>query len=172
MSKSLFALSEEVLILEADLEREDLTDEQRVGLVDAWLEAQGDVAAKLDNYAAFITELEARAGARNAEARRLGVLAHAEEQRAASLKERLKLYFQAHEMKKFETTRYKLALQANGGKQIVIIEVEPEQLPEEFHRVVPARIEADRDALRTALEDGLEVAGVRLGERGSTIRIR
>ena len=145
--KPLFQLSEDILALEAELERDDLSDEQRAALVDAWLETQGDVAAKLDNYAALIRELDARSETRAAEARRLVALANADAERMASLSARLKAYFERHNLKNFSTARYKLSLQRNGGKMPIVIEVEPERLPEEFHRVIPARIEADRDKL-------------------------
>jgi hypothetical protein len=46
MSKRLFDLSDEILSLEAALDNDELTDEQRQALVDQWLEAQGDVEAK------------------------------------------------------------------------------------------------------------------------------
>lgn len=198
--KPLFQLSEDILALEAELERDDLSDEQRAALVDAWLETQGDVAAKLDNYAALIRELDARSETRAAEARRLVALANADAERMASLSARLKAYFERHNLKNFSTARYKLSLQRNGGKMPIVIEVEPERLPEEFHRVIPARIEADRDKLREALEAAsaarhalsarfdwgdidedtylAEIAkipaipGARLGERGISIRIR
>lgn len=186
--KSLFGLSESILELEAELERDDLTDEERARAVDDWLSAQG------------IAELEASAEARATEAKRLQLLAAADANRAASLKERLKSYFQAHDLNKFKTDRYNISLQANGGKLPVILEVEPEQLPEAFHRVIPARIEADRDAIRAALESAAaaranisgrfdrgeideesfiaemamipSMPGARLGERAVSIRIR
>jgi hypothetical protein len=173
MSKTLFNLSEEILELESQLDAEDLTDEQRADLVDRWLEAQGDAATKLDNYAGLIQELDGRATIRRLEAIRLDTLAKADERQIARLKERLKLYFERHGLKRFETERFKLALQGNGGQSPLIIpeewEDDPANAPEAFQRRV---IQLDKAAIREAIRNDEESHGARLGERGSSIRIR
>lgn len=171
--KTLFNLSDEILKLEADLERDDLTDEQRVGLVDAWLEAQGDVVIKLDNYAAYIKQLEAQSAAREEEAHRLSLHAAADQHRANSLRARLKLYLETHGHTRFETVRFKLAVQMNGGKVPIIFppewETDPASAPEVFQR---REIRLDKNAVRTAIENNDEAYGARIGERQTSIRIR
>src|SRR5262245_47257136 len=112
MSKRLFDLSEEILALEALLDNDELTDEQRQVLVSTWLEVQGDVATKLDNTAAWVESLEAMAEQRKVQAERMRRLAQADENRANRLKEALKIYFRRHELTKFKTPRFTIGLQA------------------------------------------------------------
>lgn len=173
MNKTLFNLSEEILALDAQLDAEDLTDDQRAELVDRWLETQEDAAIKLDNYAGLISELDARAEARAVEGKRLIALAYEDERRAANLRARLKLYFQRHELKKFETPRYKIALQQHGGQVPLIIppewESDPANAPEAFQKRI---IQLDKNAIREAIRNDGETHGASLGERGSSIRIR
>ena len=123
---------------------------------------------KLDNYAALISELEARAKARKDEARRLAERAKRDDQHAAYLKQRLLLFFQDHHLKTVETRRYRLTLQRSGGKTPVVLNTDPEQLPTEFHRW---KVNADLDALRQALEDGADLDFAELGERRHFLRI-
>jgi len=154
MSKRLFDLSDEILSLEEQLDNDELTDEERQVLVDAWLEAQGDVETKLDNYAAFIEALETYAEQRKYQAERMRRLAQADENRAKRLKEALKIYFRRHELTKFKTPRFTIALQKSGGKAPLVVppswEQEPELAPAPFRRVVT---QLDREAIRQAVED-------------------
>jgi hypothetical protein len=153
MSKRLFDLSDEILTLEALLDNEELTDAQRESLVEAWLEAQGDVEAKLDNYAAFIESLEAYSETRKVQAERMRRLAQADENRAKRLKEALKIYFRRHNLERFKTARFTIGLQASGGKRALIVppswEQEPQLAPAAFRKVV---IELDTNTIRAAVE--------------------
>jgi hypothetical protein len=153
MSKRLFDLSTDILTLEEQLDNDELTDEQRQLLVDAWLEIQGDVVAKIDNYAAFIQSLEAYAEMRKLEAERMKRLAQADENKAKGHKERLKFYFRRHELERFKTPRFTLALQANGGKRALTVppswEQDPTLAPEPFRKVV---VELDTDQIRHVVE--------------------
>lgn len=159
MSKRLFDLSDEILALEAALDYEELTDDERQAIVEAWLEAQGDVETKLDNYAAFIESLETYAEMRTYQAERMRRLAQADENRAKRLKDALKIYFQSHELTKFKTPRFTIALQKNGGKAPLVVppswEQEPELAPELFRRV---KVEIDRDEIRRAVEEFYKMA--------------
>jgi hypothetical protein len=153
MSGRLFDLSDEIISLEAALDHEDLTDDERQALVEAWLETQGDAAQKLDNYAAFIQSLEAYAEMRKLESERMRRLAQADENRATRLREALKIYFQRHDLAKFKTPRFTIALQTSGGKRALIVpiswEQEPELAPAIFRKVVT---HLDRENLRAYVE--------------------
>jgi hypothetical protein len=154
MSKRLLDLSDEILSLETLLDNEELTDEQRQELVDVWLEAQGDVMAKIDNYAAFIESLETYAEQRKIQAERMRRLAQADENRAKRLKEALKIYFRRHDLTKFKTPRFTLALQRSGGKRALTVppswEQDPTLAPAAFRKLV---IALDTGAIRAVVED-------------------
>ena len=172
--KPLHILSDEILRLETVLEEaEELRPEARAGLVDAWLEAQADVAIKLDNYAALIKELNARAAARKKAADEMRELAQMDANQADLLIGRLKRYFELHGLTRFETARFKIALQANGGVVPLCYpaewEEEPASAPEAFQRRV---IQLDKLAIREAIRNDEESHGARLAERDTHIRIR
>jgi len=154
MSKNLLELSNDILDLEAQLDNDELTDEQRQELVDAWLEAQGDVTKKLDNYAAWIESLDTLADQRKYQSERMRRLAKADENRAERARERLKLYFERHHLDRFKTPRFTISLQTSGGKAPLIFppswEQEPGLAPAAFRKVVT---ELDKTAIRQAVED-------------------
>ncbi len=169
--RTLFAISEDLQALYDRLEAlgGDVTDPEVEATLDAWFEdliEERDV--KLDNYAALIRELEARAAARREEARRLTDRARRDEDQAAYLKNRLVLFFQQHGLKSVETRRYRLTVARRGGRAPVDLHVDPEALPEPFRRV---KVSADLDAIREALERGETLEFAELGERGYSLRI-
>lgn len=161
-----------------DLERlnellDDCGDDiQQQALITQWFEHLGEERdRKLDNYAGLISEMSARAEVRKAEAKRLMELAQADENRAKMLKDRLKIFFETHNLKTVETVRYKLSLAKNGGKVPLILDdsIPATQLPEQFQRV---SVDPDTAAIREALEAGQQLAFAQLGERGTCLRIK
>ena len=147
-------------------------DTQQQELIAQWFEQLGtERDRKLDGYAALITEMTARAEIRKAEAKRLTELAAADESRARLLKDRLKWFFELHQLKTVQTNRYKLSVAKNGGKAPLILDesVPVTQLPEQFQRV---SIDPDTLAIREALERGEKLGFAQLGERGTSLRIK
>jgi t-SNARE complex subunit (syntaxin) len=168
-ARTLFSISADIQQLNAVLD--DLDDTEQQQFITDWLEnLETERDRKLDNYATLITELEARADVRKAEAKRLMELVAADEKRAKLLKERLKYFFETNQLKKVETNRYRLSLVKHGGKAPLILDesVEATLLPERFRRV---NIEPDTKAIREALEAGEQLDFAQLGDRGSSIRI-
>lgn len=146
--------------------------------------------AKLDGYAALITQRLAHAKIRTDEANRLRGLAKIDENLAERLKARLKEYFDQEGITKIETALHKFAIQNNGGVlPLVLVEgLEPEGLPEEFRKLT---VTVDSEKLREAVEAGEapmvpnllfdaftdgdqpeQVPAARIGDRGSHLRIR
>ncbi len=170
-TRSLFSISSDLEKLNELLD--DCSDDaQQQELINNWLEQLGEERdRKLDNYCALINEMLARAEVRKAEAKRMMELASLDENRAKLLKERLKWFFQTHNLKTVETPRYKLSLQRNGGKAPLILkdELSPTELPERFQAV---RIDPDTTAIREALERGEKLDFAALGDRGKSIRIK
>lgn len=169
--RTLFRISEDLEKLNELLD-ESADDAQQQQLIEEWLGELGEERdQKIDNYAALISELSHRAAARKAEAQRLMELVQADENRVRMLKDRLKWFFEVHNLKTVETLRYKLSLQRHGGKPPLILKaaIVPTELPERFLKV---SIEPDTTAIRQALEVGEVLEWAQLGERGSSIRIK
>lgn len=169
---TLFSISADIGELTALLDEIEGDDIESARLIGEWLEKLGEERdRKLDNYAALISELQARASVRKAEAKRLAELAASDEKKAEILKERLKWFFEVNKLKTLQTARYKLSLTKSGGKQPLILDdaISPTELPEKFQKL---QVEPDKTAIRSALEAGEELDFAHLGDRSSTIRIR
>ena len=150
----------------------DVTDPRVLEAVTAWFaELDADLKGKVDNYAALITTLEARADVRAKEAERLARRAKTDAASAQFLKDRLRTELEARGLKKVETDRYRVSVVSNGGKLPLVLGDERD-IPEAFWREVPARKEIDRDAIRQALDAGRPVAGAHYGDRGRRLSIR
>ena len=170
-TRSLFSISDDLEKLNELLD-ESGDDTQQQELINNWFEQLGDERDhKLDGYAALITEMLARAEVRKAESKRMAELATTDDNRARLLKDRLKWFFQTHNLKTVETARYKLSIAKNGGKAPLILDesIPVTQLPEQFQRV---SVDANTTAIREALERGERLDFAQLGERGTSIRIK
>jgi hypothetical protein len=133
---------------------------------------------KLDNYAGLIQSLENSAALREAkaqpyldEAARLKALAAADKARAQALKKRLQLFMELTGETKIESAYHKFSIVKNGGKLPLIVDdgVTIADIPSEFHRV---DVSVDNSAVRAVLESGDTLEWARLGERGSSVRIK
>lgn len=103
--RSLFNISDDLEKLN-DLLDDCGDDSQQQELLRAWFEQLGEERdTKLDNYSALIVEMVSRAAARKAEAQRLLELAATDENRARLLRDCLKWFFEAHDLKTIETPR-------------------------------------------------------------------
>ena len=170
--RTLFSISADISQLTTLLDEIEDNDSESEQLITSWLEHLGSERdRKLDNYAALISELQARAAVRKAEAKRLSELAARDEKKAEMLKERLKFFFEINKLKTLDTPRYKLTLAKNGGKAPLIVDesISPTELPEKFQKI---SIDLDKAAIRSALEAGESLDFAHLGERGSSLRIK
>jgi hypothetical protein len=173
---TLLEISQDLLNLEAQLdELAELPDEQQQIVVEwleeIWTEKQSELKTKLENYAQYIRELELRAEARRAEAKRIADRAKVDENRAKCLKVMLMQFFQTHDLKTIETATFKLSLTKNGGKLPLILDetYSVAEIPDALCKVERT---PDLDAIREALEAGKTLEFARLGERGQSIRIK
>ena len=171
MSRTLLDITEDLQALD-DLLTETGGDVSGVeATVDAWLaELEQNLKGKVDNYAALITAMNARAEVRKAEADRLYHRAKVDVNNARFLRDRLKFALEQRGISKLETARYKVGVAKVGGSIPVIIP-DVSALPSEFIRVTEVR-DADKDAIRKALESGQQVPGAELGARGTCLSIR
>ena len=171
MSLSLFQLTETLEALElAILEAED--EPQKEAIAEAYFQTEGDIAEKLDGYAALIAMAENRAAVRRQRAKELQDLAKSDGALVDRLKKTLKWYFESQNIKKFETVDHRFTLAKNGGKLPLILDsVDCDDVDERF--VVTETItRIDKEAIRSALEAGEELDYARFGERGASVRIK
>ncbi len=165
--QTLLAMTDDMLAIEQQLEAGDgvMTDEQAAAL-DKLL---ADIDQKADNYAALIRSLELRATARRAALEGLKKLISSDERSADFLTERLKMAMEKLGRKKMETERFRITVANNGGK--VPLEIYDETLiPDKFMIPQPAKI--DNDGIRQAIEAGEDIPGAKLGQRGTSLRIK
>ena len=174
MTRTLLDITRDMEALDALLAEVegDVTAPKVLEAVSAWFdELDADLRGKVDNYAALITTLDARAEVRAKEAERLARRAKIDAASAQFLKDRLRTELEARGVQKVETDRYRVSVVSNGGKLPLVLGDERE-IPEAFWREVPARKEIDRDAIRQALDAGRTVAGAHYGDRGRRLSIR
>jgi hypothetical protein len=124
---------------------------------------------KADDYAGLVRSLELRRDARKSEAKRIAQLAEADDALADRLKERLKEAMEATGKLKLETPRFKLSIAGNGGKQPLEVAVEAAALAPQYQAV---KVEANKEAIRAALEAGTAIPGCTLLPRGTSLRIK
>ena len=103
---TLLEITDNMVVLD-DLIQEcggNMEDPQIEEAISTWIsEMQDDLDNKVDNYAAFITELKARSATRKAEADRLAARARTDSSTAAFLANRLKIALTELGIKKLET---------------------------------------------------------------------
>ena len=173
---SLFDLSASSAIMKFWLETEAKTDDagEMTGEIDTTIddllkELEGSIEAKVENYCWLIREIEGRAAIRPLESKRIKALATTNENLVKSLKERLKFFFEAQSIQKLECKTFKVSIANNGGVQPLQVDLPADQLPPQFQKVT---IEADNASIRKALEMGTEIEGVKLLQRGTSLRIK
>lgn len=166
---TLNSITDDLLALDAILDElgGDVTGHEDV--VAGWIkELQFNLTSKAEGYAGLISELEQRADFRKAEAKRLADRARIDQQKADWLRHMLRDAMQASGNRVIETDRYRLSVQANGGKA-----------PLDLHDVVPTdwcKVEVvqtpDKVRIREALEAGEDLPFATLMERGTRVVIR
>ena len=127
---------------------------------------QDDFDGKAMQVAAFIREMELEAGAYKAEADRLTERKRAIEAKVESMKDYLRTNMEATGTTKIKGKLFSITL----GKPSEIVRVGPvEKLPAGYIRV---KEEADKDAIKRALKEGLEVPECELAHGKAKLIIR
>jgi len=124
---------------------------------------------KAERYAGLVRELESRSDARKAEAQRISALARVDAALADRLKTRLKEVMESVGKTRLDAGNFLLSVAQNGGKQPLVVNVEPTALAPQFQAV---KVAANTDAIRAALEGGATIPGCALLPRGTSLRIR
>lgn len=124
---------------------------------------------KADGYADFITDMITRSQLLRNEEERLAVKRKTIENQIDWMKRNAVVAMQRMDRPKIEGVRYTLALQNNPPA--VDVSVLPGALPVEFVRVIPEKLEVDKQAIKQALLANREVVGCSL-VRSQHLRIR
>lgn len=167
MTQTLYDLTEAEIIVFDLLEDEDLTDEAAKEILRNNLTGTKEaIAGKLLAYAQMIRNKKAEAEICKNEARRLSAKASAAENRVRWMNDAIEHYFDATDQVCAFVGPFKIKLQDNGGKQPLVVEKDAKDLPPIFQKVEP-----DNEAIRKALEEGVEIEGCYLTPRGKHVRI-
>lgn len=130
---------------------------------------QFDFTEKLEGCCKFIRNNEAEAKMLKEEAQHFTERARACENRAKYTKGLVEFCLNSLGIEKTTAGIFKVAMQKNGGKRPININVDATMLPEEYQKTI---VEADKEAIRTALENGYDGNLFEYGEQGRSVRIR
>jgi hypothetical protein len=144
----------------------ELTDEMEGQFAILTQQAES-LPAAIDDVLALVRDIEIRAEARKAEAKRIADRAKRDEAVAAWFKNQVLRVMQNEGMKKIETTRFRATVAMPGGKAALEIVGD---VPAEMTKTV-TEIVVDKDAIRSALEQGTVLSFARLVEKQPYLRI-
>lgn len=150
-----------------DMCYDDNADESTISAALAQLE--GELTDKVADGIALIQTLKATAEGMDAEIKRLTASKKALEKRVEVIKNYYLENLQRIGKAKVQTSRGAMTVAKVGGLKPLKIDDE-DLIPLDFRReVITSAI--DKDAIRTALERGIEISGAHLEERGKYLRI-
>ena len=147
-------------------QNEGLEDEQAYR--DTLEGLQGELDDKVSQWARCIKNLEGERDAIKAEGDRLTKRARSIDNEVKHMKDTLLMYLKAAGVSKAGDAVIKASIVKNGGQAPLEIDLIPVDLPEDFQKIT---IDADKEAIRAALEGGQQLEWARIGERGEHIKI-
>lgn len=173
MSQTLLDITADMAALDALLAESggEITPDTEATLDAFFAETEANLAGKVDAYCALISEMEARADVRKAEAKRLADRARVDENAAAALRERLRFVWEARGLGKVQTQRYTVNLAKVGGKQKLDLRAGVEDLPA-WAVTTETVTTANTDAIRARLDAGEALPFASYMERGTRLSIR
>lgn len=170
---TIYEISEDMAALDALLAETggEITPEAEAAFAAFEAELAANLHSKTDAYCALIAEIDARAAARKAEAKRLADRAKTDERAADALRERLRFVWETRKLGKVETDRFTVSLAKNGGKAPLDIRCGVEDLPAWAVKRETV-VTVDKDAIRARLDAGEPLDFASLMERGTRINIK
>ena len=159
-----------------DMLEDEEVDEQVI--MDTLESVEYEIEDKVDGYAKIIKALETDVDGIQKENDRLTSRKKTYENRIKWLKQNLEMCMRATGKKKFTTDLFSFNIQKNGGKRKLTIDVDVENIPEEYRIKQPDAVNGDK--LREYLkENGLEgqdgslnCEWCHLEPQGESLRIR
>ena len=145
---------------------EGLEDEQ--AYKDTFEALQGELDDKVEQWCKAEKNIEAERDAVKAEKERLAAREKALTNHADRMKATLLMYMQAVGVTKAGGTIGAKIVKNGGQAPLILTEEDATKLPEEFQKVT---VEANKTAIREALDNGTELPFASLGERGEHLKI-
>ena len=161
----LYELTADLLTLQEMLET-PLDDEQV--LLDTLEAVQGEYEMKLESYCKVVKNLEADMEALKNEAKRLTDKRKVLENNVERLKKVMFDSMKVTGTEKVKGQLFSVAIQRNGGKLPVIVDVDVAELPDECVKVVES---PDLEAIAKLIDAG-KCDFAHYGERGESLRIK
>ena len=129
-----------------------------------------ELESKADGYARVIRNMEAQAAAFKEEEKRIAEKRKRLENGVERLRENLYNSMKITGKEKFKTDLFSFAIQKNGGKIPVILDVkDTSELPDDLVKITET---PDLDAIRKYIEDTGDLTYAHFGERGESLRIK
>ena len=159
-----------------DMLQDEECDEQII--MDTLEGIEYEIETKAEGYAKIIKCIEADTEKLNKEIDRLTYRKQVFENRAKYLKQNLEMCMRATGKRKFTTELFSFNIQKNGGKRKLTIDVDVENIPEEYRIKQPDKIDGDK--LREYLKDNgyegqdgsINCEWCHLEPQGESLRIR
>lgn len=130
----------------------------------------GEIEEKADGYARVISEMEARLAGVVGQIKRLDGYKQTLANNIQRVKDNLQNAMIATGKRKFKTDLFSFSVQKNGGALPVIVDVAPEDLPDELVTITRT---PNKKAIAELLERATEYIPIaHFGERGESLRIR
>lgn len=129
-----------------------------------------EIEAKADGYARVIRNMEAQVEGFKTEEKRIAEKRRRLEAAVEKLKQNLFESMKATGKEKFKTDLFTFAIQKNGGKIPVIIDVkDTSELPDDLVKITES---PDLEAIRKYIEQTGDLTYAHFGERGESLRIK
>lgn len=161
----LYELTSDLVELQEMLEMDDVDPEVLSDTLEA---VQGEYEFKLEAYCKVVKNLEADVVGIKAEVDRLSGKRKVLESNIDRLKKAMFDSMKATNTPKVKGQFFSVAIQKNGGKTPIIVDVDTSELPDELVTIIE---KPNLDAIREVLERG-ESHLAHFGERGESLRIK
>ena len=156
----------DLITLQDMLESGEYTEEELAELVDT---IGGEYTDKMEAYCRVVRNLEAKKTAHKNEATYHSDKAKTIDGSITRLKDAMFNSMKASGVNKVEGELFTVAIQKNGGKAPIVLDVEVEELPDELVKVKES---ADLEAIRQYIEETGDITYAHIGERGESLRIK
>lgn len=140
----------------------DQIDPETGEMPEGFEQARAVVATKAQAVAAFILEDEAQADMVESHAKTLMDRVKAARKRQAWLKQYLASHMAACGITSIKSDDGTFSAKLDMGRDESVDVFQPELLPQDYMREIPAKYEPDKTLIKKALKDGFDVPGARI----------